>query len=91
MSNAVLFAIYLSLLIHVALSGVTTWYIWRSENTINRLISLELLGTLALAILVIITIITNQVLYIDVALGLAALGFIGMVAVARYIADQQMF
>jgi multisubunit Na+/H+ antiporter MnhF subunit len=91
MSDILLLVIYLSLLIHVILSSVTAWYIWRSENTINRLISLELLGTLVLGVLVIITIITNQVLYIDVALGMAALGFIGMVAVARYIADQQMF
>lgn len=91
MSDILLLVIYLSLLIHVVLSSVTAWYIWRSENTINRLISLELLGTLVLGVLVIITIITNQVLYIDVALGMAALGFIGVVAVARYIADQQMF
>jgi multisubunit Na+/H+ antiporter MnhF subunit len=80
-----------SLLVHVVLIGITTWYIWRSENIINRLVSLELLGTLILAVLVLIAIISGQKLYIDVALGLAALGFIGMVAVARYIADQQMF
>jgi len=91
MSDILLLVIYLALLVHVVLIGVTTWYIGRSDNIINRLVSLELLGTLVLAVLVIITIITDQELYIDVALGLAALGFIGMVAVARYIADQQMF
>jgi multisubunit Na+/H+ antiporter MnhF subunit len=83
--------LHLSLLVHVVLIAITTWFIWRSENIINRLISLELLGTLVLAVLVLVAIINGQPLLIDVALGLAALGFIGMVAVARYIADQQMF
>lgn len=91
MSDILLLVIYLALLVHVVLIGITTWYIGRSDNIINRLISLELLSTLVLSVLVIITIITDQELYIDVALSLAALGFIGMVAVARYIADQQMF
>jgi multicomponent Na+:H+ antiporter subunit F len=83
--------LHLSLLVHVVLIAITTWFIWRSETIINRLISLELLGTLVLAVLVLVAIINGQPLLIDVALGLAALGFIGMVAVARYIADQQMF
>ena len=91
MSEILTFVLYFSLLVHVVLMGITTWYIGYSKDIINRLISLELLGTLVLAVLVIIAIIWDQPLYTDVALGLAALGFIGMVAVARYIADQQMF
>jgi multisubunit Na+/H+ antiporter MnhF subunit len=91
MNDIMLFALYGSLLIHIILIGITTWYIWQGENIINRLVSLELLGTLVLAVLVLVAIMHGQILYIDVALGLAALGFIGMVAVARYIADQQMF
>jgi multicomponent Na+:H+ antiporter subunit F len=83
--------LHLSLLVHVVLIAVTTWYVWRSENVINRLVSLELLGTLMLAVLVLIAVINDERIYIDVALGLAAMGFVGMVAIARYIADQQMF
>jgi multisubunit Na+/H+ antiporter MnhF subunit len=29
--------------------------------------------------------------YIDIALGLAGLGFMGTIALAKYIADQRMF
>jgi multisubunit Na+/H+ antiporter MnhF subunit len=83
--------LHLSLLVHVVLIAITTWYVWRSENVINRLLSLELLGTLMLAVLVLIAVINDERIYIDVALGLAAMGFVGMVAIARYIADQQMF
>jgi multisubunit Na+/H+ antiporter MnhF subunit len=91
MNDVLLYALYGSLLVHIVLIAITTWYIWQGENIINRLVSLELLGTLVLAVLVLVAIIHGQAIYIDVALGLAALGFIGMVAVARYIADQQMF
>ncbi|MFO7536540.1 MAG: MrpF/PhaF family protein [Chloroflexota bacterium] len=91
MTDFLTITLYLSLLIHVVLIAVTTWFVGRSENVINRLLSLELLGTLILAVLILIAIINNERIYIDVALGLAAMGFVGMVAVARYIADQQMF
>ena len=51
----------------------------------------DLLGTLTLAILVLIALIDRDSIYIDVALGLAALGFIGIIALAKYVADEQMF
>jgi multisubunit Na+/H+ antiporter MnhF subunit len=44
-----------------------------------------------LAILVLIALIELNALYIDVALGLAALGFVGAIALAKYIADERMF
>jgi multisubunit Na+/H+ antiporter MnhF subunit len=44
-----------------------------------------------LAVLVLLALILANSTYIDVALGLASLGFVGTIALAKYIADQQMF
>ena len=80
-----------SLAIHVALIAVCVWRVWRGENVIDRLIGADLVGTLILAVLVVIALVLVNSSYIDVALGLAALGFVSTIALAKYIADQQMF
>jgi multisubunit Na+/H+ antiporter MnhF subunit len=67
------------------------WRVWRGENVIDRLMGADLVGTLILAVLVLIALIRNNALYIDVALGLAALGFVSTIALAKYIADERMF
>jgi multisubunit Na+/H+ antiporter MnhF subunit len=73
------------------LIGVALWRIWRGDNIVDRLIGADLVTVLTLAVLVIIALITRNSIYIDVALALAALGFIGTIALAKYIADEQMF
>ena len=83
--------LYLALLIHIFLMAVVLWKVWRGDNIIDRLMGADLLGTLTLAVLVLLALIELDSIYIDVALGLAALGFIGIVALAKYVADEQMF
>ena len=53
--------------------------------------SLDLASTLTLAILVIMSIIQKNNLYIDVAIALAALSYISTVALAKFISDQKVF
>lgn len=81
----------ISLLLHIGMIAVTVWRVWRGENVIDRLIGADLLGTFTLAVLVLIALISAQSIYIDVALGLAALGFVGTIALSKYLADEQMF
>jgi len=81
----------IALAVHIALIAVCVWRVWRGQNVIDRLIGADLVGTLMLAVLVLIALILVNSTYIDVALGLAALGFVGTIALAKYIADQQMF
>lgn len=83
--------LYTALVIHVVLIGVALWRIWRGENIVDRLIGADLATIITLAVLVVLALITRNSIYIDVALGLAALGFIGAIALAKYIADEQMF
>jgi multisubunit Na+/H+ antiporter MnhF subunit len=65
--------------------------VWRGENSIDRLIGLDVSTTLVMAILILIAIIEQNSIYIDIAIGLAALSAIATIVLARYIADQRIF
>lgn len=80
-----------ALIIHLAIAALCVWRLWRGENVIDRMIGADLLVTLTLAILVLIALLHRDSIYIDLALALAALGFVGTIALARYVAEQQVF
>jgi multisubunit Na+/H+ antiporter MnhF subunit len=86
--NTILLA---SLVIHIGMIAVCVWRVWRGENAIDRLLAADVIGTIVLAIFVIVAIASDNERFIDLALGLAALGFIGTIALSRYIANRQMF
>jgi multisubunit Na+/H+ antiporter MnhF subunit len=85
------YVLSLALLVHIGLLAIVLWRVWRGENVVDRLMGADLLGTLTLSNLVLLALIEGDSIYIDVALGLAALGFIGTIALAKYVADEQMF
>jgi multisubunit Na+/H+ antiporter MnhF subunit len=91
MSTFLNYVLYLALLVHVVLLVVVLWRVWRGENIIDRLTASDLLNILTLAILVLLALIERDSIYIDVALGLAAVGFVGTIALAKYVADEQIF
>jgi multisubunit Na+/H+ antiporter MnhF subunit len=91
MATILIYILYLALLVHIGLLAVILWRVWRGENVIDRLMGADLLGTLTLSILVLLALIEQDSIYVDVALGLAALGFISTIALAKYVADEQMF
>ena len=83
--------LYAALIIYVALIAVALLRVWRGGKIVDRLIGVALVTTLTLGVLVILALINRDSIFIDVALGLAALGFISTIALAKYIADEQMF
>lgn len=91
MESILMFVLQAALVIHIMLLAVSVWRVWRGENVIDRLIASDLAITLALAVLVIVALIRGSSLYLDVALALALMGFVGTLALARYIVDQSMF
>jgi multisubunit Na+/H+ antiporter MnhF subunit len=91
LETALLVVLYISLFIHILLIGFSIWRVWRGENIIDRLMGTDLISTLTLAVLVLIALFENNSIFIDVAVGLDALGFISTIALAKYIADEQMF
>jgi multisubunit Na+/H+ antiporter MnhF subunit len=91
MNNILLFVLQISLALHIFLIALCVWRVWRGENVIDRLIGADLIGTLILAVLVLVALILNDSIYLDVSLGLAAVSFISTIALARYIVDHLMF
>jgi multisubunit Na+/H+ antiporter MnhF subunit len=84
-------ALFIALVLYVIMIAIAVWRIWRGENVIDKLIGVELVSTLFLSVLVLIALIYRDSIYIDLALALAGLGFIGTIALAKYIADEQMY
>ena len=91
MESVLLIVLYLALIVHIGLIGVSVWRVWRGENIIDRLMGADLISTLTIAILILIALFERNSIFIDVAVGLAALGFVSTIALAKYIADEQMF
>lgn len=84
-------ALAASLVIHMVLMLVALRRLWRGENIVDRLLGADITTTLTIAVLVLLALLNRNSLYLDVALGLAALGFVATIALAKYIADEQMF
>ncbi len=91
MESILLTTLYISLIIHILLIGVSVWRVWRGENVIDRLMGADLISTLTVCILLLIALFEENSIFIDVAIGLVALGFVSSIALAKYIADEQMF
>ena len=91
MATILMLTLYAALFVHIILAALAIWRVWRGENPVDRLMGAELTGTLILAVLVLVSLISRQSLYIDVALGVAALGYIGTIALARYIVNESIF
>jgi len=90
--NAVIdITIWIVLVAHLMMALIATWQAWRGENAIARLTGLDLSSTLTIAVLVIISIIRQNSIFIDVAIAAAALGYLSTVALAKYISDQKVF
>jgi multisubunit Na+/H+ antiporter MnhF subunit len=85
------YAAWAALIMHIGMVLVCVWRVWRGENIIDRLIGLDVSATLVIAILVLISVLEKNSFYIDIAIGLAALGAISSIALAKYIADERMF
>ncbi len=91
LESTLTYVLYASLFIHVLLMVVSAWKLLNGENVVDRLMASDLVSTLTLAVLVIAGLIFRQKIYIDVALGLAALGYIATITFAKYITDRKMF
>jgi multisubunit Na+/H+ antiporter MnhF subunit len=83
--------LYIGLLTHIGLIAASVYTFWKRTLVFDRLIIADLVATYILALLVILAMLMPESLFLDVGLGLAAIGFIGAIALAKYIADQQMF
>ncbi|HOB71013.1 MAG TPA: monovalent cation/H+ antiporter complex subunit F [bacterium] len=54
-------------------------------KTINRIVSLDVIGFIAISLIVMIAHFASRVIYLDVALVYGLLSFLGVIVVARFI------
>ena len=90
-----------ALVLHVIFLLFAAWRAWYGENSFDRLIGLDLTGTLILCVLVLFAILNqvspdlnvnlNNAIFVDTALGLAALSYLATIALAKYVVDHRMF
>ena len=60
MTTILNYALYISLFIHIILIAIAAWRVWRGENVIDRLMGVELMGTLTLAVLILTAVIADS-------------------------------
>ena len=80
-----------ALIIHTVLLVFVVYKVWRGKEIMERLVGADIVATLTIGILILTALIQTNGIYVDVALGLAALGFVSTIALAKYAADEQMF
>lgn len=64
---------------------------WVGPTPGDRLQSIDTITTLLIGIIIVLALQWGTVMYIDVAIALAAFGFIGTLALSRYIAEGKVF
>jgi multisubunit Na+/H+ antiporter MnhF subunit len=79
------------LYILIGLSLVTAWRVLRGPDIADRLLASDLLTTLLVGIIIVISILDDTPYLVDIALPVAALSFIGIISIARYIREREVF
>lgn len=79
------------LALHLLMVILAVWNALRGENSVTRLVGLDLVSTLTTAVLVIISIIRGNSLFMDVAIVTTALGYLSTVALAKFISDKKVY
>ncbi|MEM8783514.1 MAG: monovalent cation/H+ antiporter complex subunit F [Planctomycetota bacterium] len=74
--------------VHLVLIAICLWRLWHGQNAIDRLIALDVVGTLVIAVVVLMAIREGWTMWLDVALGFAAVGFAGTVVLAKLVAER---
>ena len=59
--------------------------LWRGPSTADRVLALEVIGTLCVLMLLVLTVIAERPIYLDVALLLTLFSFLGTLIFARYL------
>ncbi|MDI9637069.1 cation:proton antiporter [Anaerolineae bacterium CFX9] len=87
MTTLMHFAIVLLVILMLACS----WRARRGPRTADRLIAIDLIATLLAGVMVILALLYEQEMFLDVALALGALSFIGTIAISRFVAEGSVF
>jgi len=84
-------AIQLALGVTIILLIPCTYRVWVGPTPSDRLQAIDTITTLLIGIIVLLSLVQQTTFVIDVGIALAAFGFVGTLATARYIADGKVF
>jgi multicomponent Na+:H+ antiporter subunit F len=85
------YLIFIVLIVHLIMALIAAILTWSGPNATSRLVGLDLASTLTIAILIIISIIKDNSIFMDIAIAAAALGYLSTIAIAKFISDQKVF
>lgn len=91
MANWITIAQQVALIVMVVLLTLATIRIWIGPHLADRLQALDLTTTLLIGIIVLLALLQNTSVLVDVGTALAAFGFVGTVAIARFISEGKVF
>lgn len=78
--------LYLSVLALLSLAALPAFYrLVRGPSIPDRVVALDLMATLVIGIVAVYAVLTGQAAYLDVAVTLALIAFLGTVAFAYYL------
>ncbi|MBI1256707.1 MAG: cation:proton antiporter [Chloroflexi bacterium] len=80
-----------ALLVLIVLLVPCIYRMWRGPASVDRLQAIDTVTTLLIGIIVLLMLIRNDRMFVDIAIALAAFGFIGTLALARYISERRLF
>ncbi len=84
-------AINIALIIMVALLLPCFYKVWASDDSADRLLAIDLITTLLVGIIILLALVDGATLLVDMGIALAAIAFVGTLALARYISEGRVF
>jgi multicomponent Na+:H+ antiporter subunit F len=61
------------------------YQLWRGPTTGDRVLALEIIGSMSVLIMTLLSIIAERYIYLDVAVLMALFSFLGTLVIARYL------
>lgn len=91
MSPLVQLSIQAALLILSVLIVPCAYRAWIGPTAPDRLQAIDTITTLLIGIIIVLAVLRNTVMFVDVAIAIAAFAFVGTMALARYISEGRGF
>lgn len=91
MSELVQNAAQIALIILIALLLPCAYRVFKGPRPAERLQALDLITVLLIGIVILLAVVQGSAFVVDVALALAAFGFVSTLAIARYVASGKVF
>lgn len=91
MENIVNIGVQAALVVLVMLLVPCTYRVWVGPTPTERLQAIDSITTLLIGIIIVLALVQGSSFVIDVGIALAAFGFIGTLATARYLCEGRVF